>query len=76
MKETIKPTKKGQKPITFNKGGLHKSTGTPMGEKIPETKMEDAAEGKLGMKAEKEAQFAKNVLTGPKKKFKYGIQKR
>lgn len=66
--ETIKPMKKGEKPITFKKGGLHASTGTPAGEKIPAKKKAEAIEGKLGPKAKKEAQFAKNVLTGPKKR--------
>ena len=66
-KETIKPTKKGEKPITFKKGGLHESTGTPAGKKIPAKKMEEAESGKLGKKAEKQADFAKNVLTGKKR---------
>lgn len=63
---TLKPTKKGQKPITFKEGGLHASTGTPAGKKIPAGKMAAAASGKLGPKAKKQAMFAKNVLTGPK----------
>jgi len=75
MKETLKPTKAGQKPITFNKGGLHASTGTPAGKKIPSDKLEEAKEGKLGPKAQKQEEFRENVLTGPKKKFKYGVQK-
>jgi len=60
MKETIQ--KKGKKPITFEKGGLHKSTQTPMGEKIPASKMQKAASGGYGAKAKKQAMFAKNVL--------------
>jgi hypothetical protein len=67
-KRTIKPTKKGQKPITFQEGGLHRSTGTPPSKKIPAKKMSKAAAGGYGPKAKKQAQFAKNVLTGPKKK--------
>ena len=66
-KETIKPEKKGEKPITFKKDGLHESTKTPAGEKIPAKKMSAALEGKDGKKAEKQANFAKNVLTGPKR---------
>ncbi len=66
MKETLKPTKKGQKKITFNKGGLHKTLGVPHGEKIPATKMAGALAGNYGPKAKKEAEFAKNVLTGRK----------
>ena len=67
-KETIKPVKKGQKPITFNKGGLHASTGTPAGEKIPAKKLTEAKSGKLGAKAKKQEMFRENVLTGPKKR--------
>jgi hypothetical protein len=63
---TLKPTKKGQKPITFKKGGLHKSTGTKAGKKIPAKKMAAATSGKLGPKAKKQAMFKKNVLTGRK----------
>jgi len=66
-KETLKPTKKGQKKITFTPGGLHKSTKTPAGKKIPAKKMQQALAGKLGPKAKKQAQFKKNVLTGRKK---------
>lgn len=64
-KETIR--EKGKKPITFNKGGLHASTGTPQGQKIPAAKMQKALHGGYGVKAEKQANFAKNVLTGKKK---------
>jgi len=56
----------GKKPISFNEGGLHSSTGTPAGKKIPAGKMAKAASGKLGPLAEKQALFKKNVLTGPK----------
>jgi hypothetical protein len=59
--------KKGRPPITFHKGGLHESTGTPAGQPIPAAKKAAALAGKLGPKAQKQAQFAKNVLTGPKK---------
>lgn len=65
-KETIK--EKGKKPISFEEGGLHAQLGIPEGEKIPPTKMKEALDGKHGEKAKKEALFAKNVLTGPKKK--------
>lgn len=65
-KVKLKVKKKGQHEITFEKGGLHKSTETPMGHKIPEEKREAALAGELGPKAEKQAQFAKNVLTGKK----------
>lgn len=67
-KKTIAPKAPGQKPITFQPGGLHVSTGTPMGQPIPPAKKAAAAAGKLGPKAQKQAMFAKNVLTGGKKK--------
>lgn len=62
-KVTLK-AKKGQKKITFKAGGLHQSTGTPAGQRIPAKKKAAALAGKLGPKAEKQANFAKNVLTG------------
>lgn len=65
-KVKLKVKKQGQKPITFEKGGLHKSTETPMGQKIPTEKREAALAGEFGEKAQKQAQFAKNVLTGKK----------
>lgn len=67
MKKTLKPTKAGQKPISYTVGGLHKSTSTPAGKPIPAAKFQAALSGKLGMKAERQAQFKKNVLTGRKK---------
>lgn len=70
QKQTLKPTKKGQKPIKFTTGGLHASTGTPQGKPIPPGKMQQALSGDLGPKAKAQANFAKNVLTGPKKKGK------
>jgi hypothetical protein len=62
-KRTIKPKAgSGQKPITFKSGGLHASTKTPAGQPIPAAKMQAALDGKLGPKAQKQANFAKNVL--------------
>lgn len=66
QKVTLKKTKPGQKKITFTKGGLHASTGTPQGEKIPASKRKAALMGKYGAKARKQALFAQNVLTGKK----------
>jgi hypothetical protein len=63
-KVTLKPTKKGQKKITFKAGGLHQSTGTPAGQKIPAAKRAKALAGGYGAKAKKQANFARNVLTG------------
>jgi len=65
MKVKLK-AKKGQKKIEFEKGGLHKSTGTPSDKPIPKAKVAAAASGKLGAKAKKQAQFMRNVLTGKK----------
>ena len=66
--KTIKPTKPGQKKITFHPGGLHRSTGTPLGKKIPAKKRAAALAGRYGPKAKKEALFAQNVLVGKKRK--------
>lgn len=58
--------KAGKKPISFHEGGLHQSTGTPMGDKIPHSKIVAAKEGKYGPKAKKQVAFMQNVLTGKK----------
>jgi len=54
--------KKGRKPVTFSEGGLHRSTNTPAGEKIPESKVRAAAAGRYGPKAKKQATFAQGML--------------
>lgn len=59
---TIPPQAAGQKPISFKPGGLHTSTGTPQGQPIPAAKHAAAESGKLGMKAEKQENFYRNVL--------------
>jgi hypothetical protein len=64
-KRVIKAT--GKKPISFKPGGLHQSLGVPQGKPIPPGKMRDALAGNAGPKARAQAEFAKNVLTGPKK---------
>lgn len=64
MKETIKPSEPGQKPIEFTKGGLHASTDTPAGDKIPKSKVAAALAGKYGPKGKQQALFMKNVLKG------------
>lgn len=56
----------GKKPIHFKEGGLHQSLGVPSGKKIPSSLMAAALNGSKGPKAKKQAEFAKNVLTGPK----------
>jgi len=52
---------------TKNKGGLHKATKTPMGEKIPEKKLEKAAHSKSA-KVRKEVALAKTLAKLRKKK--------
>lgn len=64
-KVTLK-ARPGQKKISFKAGGLHQSTGTAAGKKIPASKKAAALAGKYGAKAKKQARFAKNVLTGRK----------
>jgi hypothetical protein len=65
-KRVIKPKKAGQKRISFQPGGLHKSVGVPTGKPIPAGKVNAALAGKYGPKAQKQAQFYKNVLHGKK----------
>ena len=55
-KVTIK--KKGKKPITFEKGKLHRALGVPAGESIPPGKKKAALSGALGSKVKKMAVFA------------------
>lgn len=65
-KVKLKVKKQGQKPITFEKGALHKQLGVGEDKKIPEEKMEAARGGEYGELAKKRADFAKNVLVGKK----------
>lgn len=59
---TLQPKKKGQKKITYTKGGLHKSLSVPQGEPIPKSKLRAALAGQYGPTAKKQAQMAKNVF--------------
>ncbi len=61
-KRVIKPTKAGQKSISFTPGGLHASLGVPQDQKLPPGKVAAAASGSMGNKARKQALFLKNVL--------------
>ena len=63
---TLNKTSPDQHTIKFHKGGLHQSLGVKTGEKIPTNLLQAALAGRKGKKAEKQAQFAKNVLTGGK----------
>jgi hypothetical protein len=57
----------GKAPVTFEKGGLHKSLGVPEGQKIPPGKMADALAGKAGPLAKKQAVMAKGMLAAGRK---------
>jgi hypothetical protein len=56
--------KEGKKPIKFHVGGLHETTHTPAGQKIPKSKIHAAMAGRYGSKGVKQANFMKNVLVG------------
>lgn len=64
MQQTIKPSEPGQKPIEFNKGGLHATTSTAIGDKIPASKIAAALAGKYGKRGKEQGLFMKNVLKG------------
>lgn len=64
--KVLKKTEPGQKTIKFHSGGLHETTHTPSGEKIPASKVAAAMAGEYGEKGKKQAMFMKNVLTGRK----------
>jgi len=66
-KTTISGGKKGQKPVTFQKGGLHRTTGTPMDEKIPASKIAAAKAGKYGPRGVEQANMATNMLAAGRK---------
>jgi hypothetical protein len=44
--------------ISFQPGGLHQTTGTPMGQPIPAGKMQAAVSGKYGAKGAAQARLA------------------
>jgi hypothetical protein len=60
---TVTMRKKGRKPVSFKAGGLHESTHTPAGEKIPASKLAAAARGEYGARAVKQANMAKGMLS-------------
>lgn len=53
---------KGRKPLRFREGGLHATTHTPAGEKIPHEKLMAAAHGEYGPRGVKQANFAMHAL--------------
>lgn len=59
--------KKGEKPIPFRQGGLHKTLGISQDKKIPASELRAALAGKRGKLAQKQARFAKNILIGRRK---------
>lgn len=59
---TITPKRKGQKRLTFKQGALRAQLGTTKKGTIPKGKLDAAAKGRYGPKAQKRALFAKNVL--------------
>jgi len=63
--QTIKAS--GKKPVTFQKGGLHESLGVPKDKPIPKAKVDAAAAGKFGPKAQKQANLAQGMLAAGRK---------
>jgi hypothetical protein len=57
----------GKKPVTFEKGGLHRSLGVPEGQNIPPAKMAAAKAGKFGPKARQQANLATGMLAAGRK---------
>jgi hypothetical protein len=55
---TVVMKKKGKKPISFQKGALHRQLGVPEGQPIPESKKKAALAGRYGPLAKKRAVFA------------------
>jgi hypothetical protein len=47
--------------IGFQPGGLHQTTGTPMGQKIPAGKMQSALAGGFGAKGAEQARLAQTM---------------
>ena len=64
---TMRPKKRGQKRVSFKKGGLHRSLGVPEGDKIPDDKMRSAKAGNYGEKARKQASMAMGMLAKGRK---------
>lgn len=57
-KKKVVIRKKGKKPISFNKGALHRALGVPEGKPIPEYKKRAALAGRYGAKVKRMAVFA------------------
>ena len=65
-KTTIKGAA-GKAPVTFQKGGLHKSLGVPADQTIPAAKMAAAKAGDYGPKAKAQAVLATGMLAAGRK---------
>ena len=59
--------RRARSPCRFQPGGLHQSTGTPAGQKIPAAKMAAAKAGKFGPLAQKQANLAAGMLAAGRK---------
>jgi len=57
----------GRPPVSFEKGGLHRSLGVPEGQTIPAAKMAAAAAGDYGPKARAQAALAQGMLAKGRK---------
>jgi len=67
MAKTITIKKKGKKPIKFKEGGLHRTTNTPAGQKIPLSKMRAAKAGRYGKLGKMQANMATGLLAAGRK---------
>lgn len=65
----------GKKPVSFKPGGLHTSTGTPQGQKIPASKIAAAKRGEFGPLAIKQANMATGMLAAGRKTAAKGRKK-
>ena len=70
--KTVTISKKGKKPVKFKKGGLHRTTGTPAGEKIPASKMKRALAGGYGKLGKKQAIMAEGMLKAGRRTARRG----
>ena len=75
--KTVIKGKSGAKPVSFKPGGLHQSLDVPAGQTIPPAKMAAAKAGKMGPKAQAQANFATGMLaTGRKTAAKNATKKK
>jgi hypothetical protein len=66
-KTTVIKGGKGKAPVTFKKGGLHKSLGVPEGQTIPPAKLAAAKAGDYGPVAQQQANLAAGLLAAGRK---------